>query len=138
MAAQLGESFCRGSLVVQNNAEQRTVDLQTTGRAARIIHEPELPEPVHEKAHPRTGGAHHFGQAFLTDFGHDRLRHAFLAEVSEKKKDASQPLFAGVEQLVNQILFIAHIPSQQIRRRTARKMPSSRWSAAIIAFLSMR
>src|ERR1022692_751277 len=99
---------------MHNYTEQRTVDLQTTFRTAGVINEPQLSESVHEKAHPRTSSADHLGQTLLTDFRDDGLGHAFLAEMSEQKKDSRQPLFAGVEQLIDQILFIAHIPRQQI------------------------
>src|SRR5260370_24067874 len=102
-------------LVVQNYTKQRAVDLQPTLRAAGVIDKTEFSEPVHEKAHPRTSGPDHLGQALLTDFGDHRLGHTFLAEMSEQKKDSSQPLLAGVKQLVDQILFVADIPRQQIR-----------------------
>jgi hypothetical protein len=44
-------------LVVENNIKQRAVDLQT----AVVVNETQFPEPVHEKADPRPGCAHHFG-----------------------------------------------------------------------------
>jgi len=34
------------------------------------------------------------------------LRLAFLAEMGEQKKDAGQPLFAGIEKLIHQIFFV--------------------------------
>ena len=68
-------------LVVQNDAEQRTVNLQSAFRATRVINKPQLSEAVHEKADPRTNGSDHFSQTLLTDFWDDNLRHAFLAKV---------------------------------------------------------
>src|ERR1022692_5317093 len=44
-------------LVVENNLEKRTVDVQCIARL--IINEPQFPELVHEKAHPRASCAHH-------------------------------------------------------------------------------
>jgi len=52
-------------LVVENNVEQRAVDLQT----AVVMNEPQFPEPVHEKAHSRTRGADHFCQGLLANSG---------------------------------------------------------------------
>src|ERR1035438_2065065 len=108
-------NYAVAALVVQNYTKQRAVDLQPAFRAAGVIHKTQFPEPVHEKAHPRTSGPNHLGQSLLADFGDHSLGHTFLAKMSEQKKDSSQPLFAGVEQLVDQIFFIADIARQQIR-----------------------
>jgi len=69
---------------VQNYVEQRTVDLERTFGAAGVVDKAQLPEPVHEKADPRTRGSNHLGQRFLTDFRDHGFRDAFLAEVSEQ------------------------------------------------------
>jgi len=45
---------------VQDYIEEGAVDLQSAFRATGIIDKTQLPEPVHEEAHPRTGGAYHF------------------------------------------------------------------------------
>src|ERR1700677_2171654 len=79
-----------------------------------IIDEAQCPEPVHKKADPRAGCAHHLCQSFLTDFGDYSLGHAILAEVGKQEQNPSKPLFAGIEKLVNQILFVSNVPRQQI------------------------
>ena len=67
-------------LIVQNYIEQRAVDLQP----AVVVNESQFPEPVHEEADPRAGGADHFRQRLLTDLGNYGLRFAFLAKVSQQ------------------------------------------------------
>jgi hypothetical protein len=98
-------------LVVENDVEKRTVDLQPP---AVIVNEAQCPEPVHEKADSRAGCAYHLSQSLLTDFGDYSLRHAVLAEMSKQKKNPSEPLFAGIEKLVNQIFFMPDVPREQI------------------------
>ena len=43
---------CQLTLVVENDIEQRTVDLQSAFRTASVVNEAQLPESVHEKADP--------------------------------------------------------------------------------------
>src|ERR1700757_2026482 len=104
----------RAALVVQNNVEQRTMDLQRAFRAAGIVNEAQLPESVHEEADTGSSGPNHFGQRLLADLGDNSFGNAILSKVREQQQDARQPFFTGVEQLVDQILFIANIPRQQI------------------------
>jgi hypothetical protein len=75
---------------------------------------PNFPKPVHEKANPRAGRAYHLCQSLLADLGDDSLGHAFLPEMSKQVQNPGQSLFAGIEKLVNQIFFIADVPTQQI------------------------
>src|SRR5882762_7342972 len=103
---------CGEQLVVQNYTKQRAVDLQPAFRTAGVVNKTQFPEPVHEKANPRTSRPHHFGQTLLTDFRDHSLGHTILAKMSQQKKNSGQPLFAGVKQLVDQILFITDIPRQ--------------------------
>ena len=62
----------------------------------------------------RPGRADHLGQGFLADVGNDRLRAALLAEIRQKKQKPRQPLFAGIEPLVDQILFNPAVAGRQI------------------------
>ena len=64
---------------MKNDVEQRTVNLQH----AVVGNKTQLPEPVHEKANPGSGGADHFRQHLLTDLGDYRLGFAFLAKMSK-------------------------------------------------------
>jgi hypothetical protein len=48
----------------------------------------------------------------------------------------SQPPFAGIEELINQILFVPNVPRQQISDKQIENV-CSRWSASIIAFRSI-
>ena len=82
--------------------------------AAVVIDEPELAEFVHEVADSRPGGSDHSRQYFLTDFWNHRFLLAFLAKVRKQKQNPSQPLLAGIEQLIDQVLFKANIAGEQV------------------------
>ena len=69
---------------MENDIKQRTVDLQSALRAAGVVNETQLPEPVHEEAYARTGGAYHFSQCLLTDLGDYGFGNAILAKVGEQ------------------------------------------------------
>jgi hypothetical protein len=62
-----------------------------------IFDETQFAEFVHEKAHARSGRADHLRQRFLTEFSHDRLRLAFLAEICKQKEKPGETLFARIE-----------------------------------------
>jgi hypothetical protein len=83
--------------------------------ATIVVNEAQFPEPVHKKTHPRTSGSYHFRQGLLADLRNDGLRNPFLAKTSEHQKHTDQSLFAGIEQLVDQVLFITDIARQQMR-----------------------
>ena len=102
---------------MENYIEQRAVDLE----AAVVVNKAELSEPIHEEADPRAGCADHFRQRFLTDLGHYSLGRPFLPEMSEQQKNPCQPLFARIEKLVNQILFVTDVPRQQIGHEQVRE-----------------
>src|ERR1700746_3237205 len=91
-------NIAQQGLIVQNDAKERTVDLQP----AVVVNKTQFPEPVHEEADPRTGGAHHLCQSLLAYLRKHSLRLAFLAKMGKQQKDSGQPLFARIEKLVNQ------------------------------------
>ena len=53
---------------------------------------------------------------FLADLGFDRLRLTILAKIRKKKQCSCQALFAGIEQLIDQILFSPILAGQQMGR----------------------
>ena len=56
-AGDARSGFVEAHPAVQNYIEQGAVNLQS----AIVANEAQFPEPVHEEAHSRTGGAHHLG-----------------------------------------------------------------------------
>jgi len=54
-------------------------------------------------------------RVFLTEFGDSNLGLSILAEASQQEQKASQSFLAGIEKLVNQVLFISDVPRKQIR-----------------------
>src|ERR1700730_5037512 len=81
--------------------------------ALAIVNEAQLPEPVHDKVNPRPSCAHHLCQSLLTDFGNCNFGLSILAEVSKQEKNPSKSFLAGIEKLINQILFVSDVPCQQ-------------------------
>jgi hypothetical protein len=82
------------------------MDLQPA-HGALVIDKTQLLELVHEMTDPRPGGAHHLRQVFLIDSGKDTLGPTFLAKMREQQENPGQTLLAGVEKLVDEILFIS-------------------------------
>ena len=81
---------------------------------AVVTDESESSELVHEETHPRPGCPDHLGKRLLTDLGDDGLRSALLAKIRQQKKSARQPLFARIEQLIDQIFFDANRTGQKM------------------------
>jgi hypothetical protein len=80
-----------------------------------VANETQLPELVHEKVNTRASCAYHLRKSFLTDVGNCNFGLSVLAEVSKQEENASKPFLARIEKLINQILFVPHVPYQQIR-----------------------
>jgi hypothetical protein len=95
-------------LVVQNDVQQGTMDFQFP----IVFDIARCAEFVHEIADSRSGRADHLRKEFLTEFSNNRLRRVILAEVRKEKENASQSLFARVEQLVDQVFFNSTVPTQ--------------------------
>src|SRR5438105_6725973 len=105
-------------LVVKDHVQQGMMDFQF----AVVFDKSQFAEFVHEKADARSGRADHFRQHFLTEFSHDRLRSAFLAEICKEKEKPGKALFARIEQLVDQVLFNSTVSRQQIRHEQFSKI----------------
>src|SRR5450631_2880282 len=86
-----------------------------------IFDETQPAELVHEKAHARSRRADHLRQRLLTYLSHDRLRSPLLAEVCKEKEQSCEATFAGVEQLIDQVLFNPTVASQEMRYEYCRK-----------------
>ena len=93
-------------------AQQATIDRQRA--VARVIDKIHRPELVHEMTDPRPGGTHHLGQVFLIDSGMDRFGSTFLAKMRQQQENPRQALLAGIEKLVDEILFKSSVACKQI------------------------
>ena len=65
-------------------------------------------------AHPRAGGANHLRRLLLIEFGMDRFGSAFFPKMRPQYENPGQALPAGVEKLVDQILFKAVAASEMM------------------------
>jgi len=89
---------------------------------------------VHEEAHPRSSGADHFRQRSLAEGHRDRHRTVFVAEIRQKQEKASEASFAGIEQLVDRVIFDAVVSRQQISQKNAENFGSFARAASIAVF----
>src|SRR6266481_6210530 len=101
-------------LLVQDDIKKRTMDLQST---VVVVNEAKLSESVHEEIHSRTGCANQFCQSLLIYARDDFLGSAFLAEVGEYQKRSCQPLFARIEQLIDQVRLRAVVTFDHVRNK---------------------
>ena len=84
------------ALVVEDYGEEGVVYVNF---AAVVVDEAELAEFVHEEIYARAGGADHFGQGLLRNFGQRFLRIAGGTVAREEKEGAREAFFAGIEEL---------------------------------------
>jgi hypothetical protein len=96
---------------VEDNTEQGAVNLQD----AVVVDETQLPELVHEMIDSGAGGSYHRGQSILADPRNDWFGFAFFAELRQQQKYSSQALFAGVEDLIDEVFFHSKSVSEEIR-----------------------
>ena len=107
------------ALVVEDNAEERVVDVDF---AAVVVDEAELAELVHEEIYAGAGGAYHFGEGFLRNFGQRFLRIARGAVTRQQQQSAREALLAGIEELVDQIFFDADVARQHVSDEAVREL----------------
>ena len=93
--------------VVQDNTQKRTVDMDPTV----VLDQAQSSEFVHKKIDPGSRRANHLRQHFLRNFGKHLLRMAWLAIAGQEQQSAGQPFFAGVEKLIDQVLFDPNVSS---------------------------
>lgn len=67
---------------MKNDVQERAVDAQR----AVVLNESEFAETIHEKAHPRSGGADHFRQRLLAYFGDDQLGSSFFPDAGKQQQ----------------------------------------------------
>ena len=96
---------------MEDDAQQRVVYMDL---AAVVADEAEFAEFVHEKIHAGAGGADHLRQSLLGNFGQCLFRIAWGPIAREEQQSAGQALFAGVEELVDEVLFDADIARQHV------------------------
>jgi hypothetical protein len=97
-------------LVTQHGVQQRTTNLYFPV----VFYKALFAKFVHEEAHARTGRADHFRECFLAENDRNRLSAAFLAEIRKQQQKTSKPPFAGIEKLIDQIVFNAVIAGQKV------------------------
>jgi hypothetical protein len=61
------------------------------------------------------GPSYHLCKGLLTDHGNYGLGRTFLAEMSKQEQDPSESFFAGIKELIDQVLFGSDVPGQQMR-----------------------
>ena len=87
-------------LVVEDDVEEGTVHVHLTV----VVNEAKFPELIHEETDAGTRRPDHLGEHFLTDLRDHRLRLAFFPKVGHQQEDPRQPLLAGIEEVIHQIL----------------------------------
>src|SRR6267154_664995 len=97
-------------LFPQNGVQQRTVDFDL----AVVVDVALFAKFVHEKTYPGTRGADHFRQRFLAEGDRERLFAVIFAEIRQQQKQAREASFAGIEELVDQVVFDPAVSGQQI------------------------
>jgi hypothetical protein len=114
---------------VQDNTQQRSIYLQP----AVVFDEAHLLKSIHEKIDARARSTNHFRERLLRYFGKHPVDLIQLAIAGQQQKRARQPLLAGVEKLVDQVLLdpdIAskHIGDKAIGKRTFRMEQSEHFA----------
>jgi hypothetical protein len=94
---------------VQDCIEQRFVNPDT----AVVFNKSQLTEAIHEEADPGPRGTNHFRQSFLCDLRNHHIPLAGPAEFRHQQENPRQPLFTGVEKLIDKIGLASHAAGQQ-------------------------
>ena len=95
---------------MEDDVQQRTMNAQFTV----VLDETKFAEPIHEEAHTGAGCTDHLSQCLLGYLRDHHFRLALLAKACEKQEGAGQALFAGVKQLINQVLLNTNIAGKQV------------------------
>ena len=98
-------------LVVKDDREERALHPDV---AAVVLDEAEIAELVHEEIDARPGRADNLRERFLRHL-RDRQRLIPLPVARQQQQDTGEPLFARVEQLVDQVLLHTDVSRQHVR-----------------------
>ena len=98
------------SLIVQDDREQRVVDLEPI----LVVDKPQSLEFLHEEIHARSRRADHFRQRLLGDRRDGPFRLVVLAVPREQQQLSRQPFLAGVEELVDEVFLDPDVARQQV------------------------
>src|SRR5271154_2194234 len=89
---------------------------------AVVFDESQLPKFVHEEADPAASCADHFSQSLLRNWCNNFERLLIVAISGDKQQGASQPLLTGIEKLIRQVLFDAHVAFQHMSDEAIREL----------------
>ena len=88
---------------MEKDVQQRAVDLDMTV----VFDVSGFAKTVHEEVYAGAGGADDGGESFLADPWDIRIGLGGFAEVCHVEKSAGEPLFGGVEELVDEVVLNA-------------------------------
>src|ERR1035437_374145 len=104
-------------LVVGEKVEERGVNLDR----AVVVDESLFAETVHEVADAGPGGADHLRQSLLADFNAHGFGVGLAAKASHGQEDAGQALFAGAEDLIDELFYDTTDAAEEMRDEKLRK-----------------
>ena len=79
-----------------------------------VANEAHLAKSSHEETDAGACGADHRGEGFLVDLRKGRPRMAFFLTVGQQQQRPRQPLLAGIEELIQQVLLDANVAGQEM------------------------
>jgi len=97
-------------LVVQDNGQEGAIDLDV----AVVFDESEVAELVHEEVDAGAGRADHLGERFLRQLRQQELL-VLLAVARQQEQDTREPLFARVEEMIDEVFLNPDVPRQHVR-----------------------
>ena len=106
-----------GRLLVKDDTEERIVNVKSTV----VMNKAKFPEFVHEEIYACASGANHLRQHVLGYFGEHLLRAVYHAITGQQEESTRQAFLAGVEKLVDQVLFDADVACEDVRNEAIGK-----------------
>ena len=103
---------------MKDDAEERAIDLE----AAVVFDEAKFPELVHEEVDTGPRRADHLGERFLRQLWQVALRRVRFAIAREQQQRTSEPLFARVEELIDEVLFDPDVSDEHVGDETVREL----------------